>query len=88
MLHRRHIVILHPPLWSLPALRITRDDSETFGRSHSLKEGSSGVLTGIGNRNRNIREQHLFPYVPGTRSRNNQRKPIAAAMSIGVFEKI
>jgi len=54
----------------------------TFFLSHDQrKEGSrwgGRILTGTGQRNRNIREQHLFQYVSGTRSRNTKGKPIAA----------
>ena len=41
--------------------------------------GGGGTVTG--NRNRNIRKQHLLPNVSETRSRNTKGKPIAGGFT-------
>jgi len=45
-----------------------------------MKEAGE-ILTETGNRNRNMRKQHLFPNVSETRSRNTKEKPIAGKIS-------
>ena len=47
------------------------------GKKKGRKQGGGKFLTDTGNRNRNMRKQHLFPNVSETRSRNTKEKAIA-----------
>jgi hypothetical protein len=86
LMHRLHIVIIHP----LVALGVPWNHDlflmaglfflGSHGKKKSKEVGWGEILTETGNRNRNIRKQHLFPNVSETRSRNTKEKPIAAIM--------
>jgi len=61
------------------AIRLVHWLGWVFENKERKKERKKEILTGAGKRNRNsiVREQRLFSNVPGTRSRNTKRKPIA-----------